>query len=363
MLAIENLAHRYSQSQTLSLDDVSFHLKEKDIGCLLGPSGCGKSTLLRCIAGFESILRGSIQIGGTILSSPQKIVPPEKREVGIVFQDFALFPHMSVGENIRFAISPLGLSRSDMRSQVSDMLRVLELSSFIDRFPRELSGGQQQRVAIGRALIRKPRLLLLDEPFSNLDADLRERMKQEVKQLLRFFGVTGLMVTHDQSEAFDVADFVGILMNGKLQQWSSPSEIYSHPCSIEVAKFVGLSAFLPVLSVEGRHKIDTELGCISVNDCSSDFMDRLDKRPHSELCFLVRPEQITVSQASESEGVFANVYRRQFRGAFTLYELELRSGRRITWIGTGRQSCYQINDKIRVRIDPSQKVTLFEQKK
>lgn len=213
--------------------DVSFQLGQGEIGCLLGESGCGKTTILRSIAGFEPLQEGSILLDGEVISSPTQVLPPEQRHVGMMFQDYALFPHLKVGENIGFGLRKL--PRHQRQARVDEMLQLVGLKAYEDRYPHELSGGQQQRVALARALAPEPQLLLLDEPFSNLDVDTRERLAFELRDILKQTGHTALLVTHNHDEAFALADQIGVMAKGKLQQWASPAALYDHPANSYVS--------------------------------------------------------------------------------------------------------------------------------
>jgi iron(III) transport system ATP-binding protein len=229
MLAVDRITVSYpgDKNQVAAVKAVSFSLQKGDIGCLLGASGCGKTTVLRAIAGFEPLQSGSISLGGRILSSDKAIVAPEKRHVGMMFQDYALFPHLSVQDNIGFGLR--ALNKDQRHERVQAMLKLVGLSDMGARFPHALSGGQQQRVALARALAPEPELLLLDEPFSNLDVDTRERLAFELRDILKDTGHTALLVTHNHDEAFALADQIGVMSEGCLQQWASPSALHDAP--------------------------------------------------------------------------------------------------------------------------------------
>ena len=226
MLVIEQLALSYGQQQVLQ--QVSLQLASGQLGCLLGPSGSGKSSLLRAIAGFEQADSGQISLAGQLLSASGHHLPPQHRQVGMVFQDFALFPHLTVADNIAFGLA--GQSKLQQQQRVTALLALVGLSALANRYPHQLSGGQQQRVALARALAPKPRLLLLDEPFSGLDADLRQQLAADVAAILRAEQISALLVTHDQQEAFALADQIGVLSGGRLLQWDTPLKLYQQPC-------------------------------------------------------------------------------------------------------------------------------------
>ena len=216
--------------------DFTLGLAKGQIGSLLGASGCGKSTVLRAIAGFEPVRRGQVSLGGTVLSSAHVHCPPERRQVGMMFQDYALFPHLTVAQNVGFGLRRQPRQASAM--QVAQMLDMVGLAEAGDSYPHELSGGQQQRVALARALAPEPDVLLLDEPFSNLDVDTREHLAFEVRDILRSSGHTAILVTHNQAEAFAIADRIGVMAAGRLLQWDSPYNLHHHPRDDAVADFV-----------------------------------------------------------------------------------------------------------------------------
>ena len=220
LLSLTDLSCGYADQPIVQ--QLNLHLNSGDIGCLLGPSGCGKTTTLRAIAGFEPILKGSITLAGEVISRPKFTLAPEKRRIGMVFQDYALFPHLSVEKNIAFGIR----KHPDAERITQELLELVKLGGLGKRYPHELSGGQQQRVALARALAPEPRLLLLDEPFSNLDGELRRRLSQEVRDILKHRGTSAILVTHDQEEAFAMSDSIGVFNKCRLEQWDSPFNLY-----------------------------------------------------------------------------------------------------------------------------------------
>lgn len=226
-----------------AVDGVSLHLQRGQIGCLLGVSGCGKTTVLRALAGFEPLQGGCIHIEGRCVAEGDGGLPAEKRRVGMMFQDYALFPHLDIAANVGFGLG--GLARGARREQVRAMLELVGLADAAGKFPHELSGGQQQRVALARALAPDPALLLLDEPFSNLDVDTRQQLAAELRALLKRTGTTVLMVTHDQGEAFALGDAIGVMARGRILQWGDARSLYAHPASIEVARFIGRGSVVP----------------------------------------------------------------------------------------------------------------------
>jgi iron(III) transport system ATP-binding protein len=314
LLELARVGKRFGTDRPAAVDGLTFSLEAGHILALLGPSGCGKTTTLRLIAGFETPDAGHIAIGGRIVARAGDAgVPPEERGVGVVFQDYALFPHLSVEANVAFGVSRL--PRAARRARVTRMLELVGLAEFAGRYPHELSGGQQQRVAAARALAPEPALLLLDEPFSNLDADLRAQMRDEVQKILRTTGTTAVFVTHDQEEAFTIADEVGVLNQGRLEQLGPPETIYHHPATPFVAEFVGAADFLPGLVTP--RGIVTEIGV---------FDNAEGREPGEKVRVMIRPDDVTFVP-DESGG--AVLLQRYFRGSENLYCLVLSSGHRV----------------------------------
>lgn len=245
LLKLDHLALAYEgedgQLQPV-VQNLSLMLEQGHIGCLLGPSGCGKTTVLRSIAGFEPPRAGTIALGGQVISSASHQLAPEHRQVGMMFQDYALFPHLTVEQNIAFGLRRLEKAKRLLR--VDELLSLTALESTRTRYPHELSGGQQQRVALARALAPEPRLLLLDEPFSNLDIDTRERLAYEVRDILQATGHTAILVTHNQAEAFAIADRIGVMRQGVIEQWGTPFQLDQHPASEFVSDFIRREALL-----------------------------------------------------------------------------------------------------------------------
>jgi iron(III) transport system ATP-binding protein len=235
ILELKNIYHAYDKN--LVIRNISLKLKQGTIGCLLGHSGCGKTTVLRAVAGFEDVIDGEILMEGKIVSKKGWSLAPERRHIGMVFQDYALFPHLTAFENV--AIGLWKLEQSQRIKMVSNVLDTVHLGDVQTSYPHELSGGQQQRVALARALARMPKLLLMDEPFSNLDINLREKISMEVREILKKYGITALIVTHNQYEAFAMADEIGVMKEGEVQQWDTAYNVYHKPVNQFVADFVG----------------------------------------------------------------------------------------------------------------------------
>ena len=239
MASVELVGVAKSYGGQAAVDGIDLAIPDGALVCLLGPSGCGKTTTLRLIAGFMSPDAGEIRVGGAVLSSPRATAPPEARRMSMVFQSYALWPHMTVARNVAYGLELRGLPREDIRRRVDAILSVTRLSVFAERYPGELSGGQQQRAALARALVVEPQTLLLDEPLSNLDANLREEMRFEIRRLHQEFKYTTVSVTHDQSEAMTAADLIVVMNAGRIEQVGSPEDVYRHPRSRFVAGFIG----------------------------------------------------------------------------------------------------------------------------
>ncbi|MGE6329679.1 ABC transporter ATP-binding protein [Psychrobacter pacificensis] len=327
--SVQNLIVGYDD--TIVVNGMSLVLEQGEIGCFLGYSGCGKTTALRAIAGLEQSRGGTIHLNNQRLTEKTArhsfTMAPAKRGMGMVFQDYALFGHLSVAKNIAFGLNKW--SAADKKARVAEMLSLVELTEHADKRPNELSGGQQQRVALARALAPKPKLLLLDEPFSNLDVVLRESLAMNVRDILKRTNTTAILVTHDQNEAFALADKVGVMDKGRLVQWATPSELYHEPVSPFVAEFVGEGAMIDGIIKEGR--VETALGNIYRR------MEVYDQSGQPQYCeydypngtpikVLVRPDDIIHDDDSTQTAL---VIGRVFRGANYLYRLQLDDGQTI----------------------------------
>ena len=347
LLAVNQLRCAYQGHQVL--DSVSFSIAEGEIACLLGPSGCGKTTVLRAIAGFLEPQAGTISVHGEVISSAAAVVPPERRGMGMVFQDYALFPHMSIADNIAFGLK--GMSRAQKQAAVAEVLALVELPDLGARYPHELSGGQQQRVALARALAPKPRLLLMDEPFSNLDTDLRRQLSGEMRRILKKQRIASIMVTHDQQEAFTISDRLGILSAGRVQQWGTPEELFYQPASPEVAAFVGKGTLL-----EGTALAPDCLRCeLGELEFAEPFADEV--VAGTALKLFLRPGDIRLV----AEGhVPAEVLSCEFHGSQTLYRVRLDSGLELEAIESGMHR-YPIGERLFVQVAPHRPIVFFDQ--
>lgn len=311
LLEINELQCGYGDQQVV--DGLTLNIAPGMISCLLGPSGCGKTTVLRAIAGFEPLTGGGISLKGELISSPGHTTPPDKRGLGMMFQDYALFPHLSVTDNITFGLRKL--SRRERRDEAHGLLELVGLESYGERFPHELSGGQQQRVALARALAPRPELLLLDEPFSNLDVELRERLAIDVRDILKARGTAALFVTHDQHEAFVMGERIGIMNQGRIVQWDTPFNLYHEPNDRFVADFIGEGRFLNGNLTE-PNRVTTPLGTISGN--------RAYNWPRGcRVEILLRPDDVHLNEHHELK---CRISERAFRGAETLYTVKLPDG-------------------------------------
>ena len=318
-LEVSQLEVRYAGRAQAAVHGVTLSLKAGDIGVLIGPSGCGKTTLLRAVAGLEPVTGGEIRLTKSVVSSAQLSLPPEQRRIGMVFQDYALFPHLSVGRNVAFGIHQL--PRAEQAARVAEVLQLVGLEGSEHRFPHELSGGQQQRVALARALAPRPQLMLLDEPFSNLDVDLRERLAHEVRGILKAAGATALFVTHDQFEAFAIGDVIGVMHEGHLHQWDDAYTLYHRPATRFVADFIGHGVFAPAtLEQRGDNVVaQTPLGELTdLDECPLPG-----SYPGGACDVLLRADDIV---HDDHAPVQAQIVRKSFRGSEFLYTLRLASG-------------------------------------
>ncbi len=348
LLELAGIRHTYGEQ--VVINDLSLTLKKGNIGCLLGPSGCGKTTVLRCIAGFESVSAGRILLNDTCVSRAGLSLPPEKRQIGMVFQDYALFPHLTVSANIGFGLHRM--PQTERKQRVQELLQTVSLVDVTSKYPHELSGGQQQRVALARALAPRPELLLLDEPFSNLDVSLRERLSLEIREILKSQDITAILVTHDQDEAFAVADEIGVMYQGEIQQWDTAYNLYHRPANRFVANFIGQGVFLPGTVLDSQ-QVEIELGVLKGNipqQCQSGC-DGCGKGCTVDV--LLRPDDIVHDDASPLQ---AFVIKKAFRGAEILYTLRLDGGTTVLSLVPSHHN-HAIGEKIGIRLEADHVVT------
>lgn len=322
---------------TTAVNSLSFRVRRGSLACLLGPSGCGKTSALRAIAGFEPVSAGEILLRGEIVSRPGSTLPPERRQLGMVFQEYALFPHLNVYENISFALRKD--SRGERRRRADELLELVNLAGYGERYPHELSGGQQQRVSIARALAPRPELVLLDEPFSSLDVELRERLGMQMHEIFKDQGITAVLVTHDQREAFAMADQIGIMRDGRIVQWDTPYNLYHEPADRFVADFMGQGRFIDGVLVD-HDTLQTEVGIIKGNRAYG-------WSSGAKVDVLLRPDDV---QDDPDSPLRATVVKRAFKGPQILYTLALDSGARLLALFPSHLD-YAEGRRIGIRID------------
>jgi iron(III) transport system ATP-binding protein len=347
-LELQDLSVHYPGRSQAAVDAVNMDLAQGEVGVLVGPSGCGKTSLLRAVAGLEPVSGGRILINQRLVSDAHGHVPPEERRVGMVFQDFALFPHLSVHGNVAYGLNRLSSARQ--RERVNEVLALVGLSELIDRYPHQLSGGQQQRVALARALAPRPDLLLLDEPFSSLDVELRQRLAHDLRTILKSAGATALMVTHDQAEAFAMGDRVGVMRDGQLHQWSNPYDIYHKPATRFVADFIGHGVLM-----EATWQAD--LGARRVRSVLGEWMvSGPTPAGESGRCqILLRADDIVHDDDSPFQG---RILSKQFRGADFLYVLALDSGHEVMSLVPSHHD-HALGERIGIRVMPEH-VVVFD---
>jgi len=340
-ISLDQITKRFGK--TTVLQNLSLEVNESERLVILGPSGCGKTTTLRLIAGLEKPDAGEIYIAGEQVSTARHIVPPDRRDIGMVFQDLALWPHMTVGGNVGFVLR--SMTRSDRKARVLETLRLVRMDDRVSSYPHELSGGEQQRVAIARALVSQPKVLLMDEPLSNLDVHLREELRQEICRIQRQLGVTLLYVTHDQEDAMAIADRVAVMNRGKLEQVDAPEEVYHKPKTCFVAGFFGLTNLIPgKIVLPGV--VETEIGRIVCDTASC--------RGINTVTLAFRPELIEITNDGQVEGVVTD---RIFKGDRLIYRVSV-NGRSIA-VQTG--DAFSVGDKVGLRFSRQPVVLVEEQ--
>jgi len=332
ILSVQDLTKRFEPEAPPVVHDVSFEVGDGEIFAILGPSGCGKTTTLRCVAGFEQATAGTIRVRERLLTGPDVHVSPEARDIGIVFQNYALFPHLTVRENVAFGLSEAPEAERAARAQ--EALEMVGLGGFEDRQPHHLSGGQQQRVALARTLAPEPDLILLDEPFSNLDALLRQETRQEVRELLKSRGMSAVLVTHNQEEALSFADRLAVMRGGQLDQVGTPEDVYYHPRTLFVAQFLGRTNLL--LSQATGAEADTPLGRVGLNEAAE-----------GTVLVSMRPEHLALEAPETSDGTTATVVGRAFKGHDITYRVCCHGNEYL--VHTDNRHLYEPGDTVAVR--------------
>jgi len=335
ILEVKNIECQH-RGQTV-VQDMSCHINEGDLHCLLGPSGCGKTTALRAIAGFQPLHHGEIFLNNERVSYPGYTKAPEKRHIGMVFQDYALFPHMNVKQNISFGLR--NKSKKENQHAVDKMLEVVNLSGYGERYIHELSGGQQQRVALARALAPEPKLILLDEPFSNLDIEMRERLSRDVRDILKSRGTTGVLVTHDQHEAFSFGDMIAVMNKGQILQRDSAYNLYHSPINRFVADFIGQGVFIRG-ELTTHDTVKTSLGTIK-GDRAYEWAEG------TQVELLLRPDDIIADDQGILEGT---VIQKAFKGAEILYTLQLDNDIEVLSLFPSHHN-HEIGEKVKLRLE------------
>ena len=334
LLVVDQIEKSFEKNKPV-VDQVTFQVGKDEIFALLGPSGCGKTTTLRLISGFERLDSGFVMLNGKLLSSQGDYVPPQKRGIGFVFQDYALFPHMTALENVAFGLTDLPKHKRKVFAE--EVLCRTGMGDFKDRSPAELSGGQQQRVALARAIAPEPELILLDEPFSNLDAMLRTITRKEVRSIIKKARMSAILVTHDQEEALSFADRLGVMNNGKIEQIGTPEDVYYKPKTKFVAQFLGKTNLFEA-DVNNTDKIDTNLGLM-----------RLNCRAQGHITCSIRPEHLTLEKPSGTtdESKLGIIAAREFKGHDITYHVEFGSDRYI--VHTDNRVLFEPSDEVVVK--------------
>lgn len=333
LLTVTHLSKAFDESGPV-VDDVSFQVREDEIFALLGPSGCGKTTTLRLISGFEQADRGSVTIEDKVLESPDRHVAPQDRGIGFVFQDYALFPHLSAIENVAFGLTDIPKHKRKVYAE--EVLCRTGMGDYQDRNPSELSGGQQQRVALARAIAPKPKFVLLDEPFSNLDAMLRETTRKEVRDILKKAGMSALLVTHDQEEALSFADRIAVMNEGRIEQVGTPEEVYYHPQTKFVAQFLGRTNLFQA-DATGGSEVSTQLGRMNLN-CNA----------CGKVLCSIRPEHLTLEKPNgQHPDEVGTVLSREFKGHDITYHVQLKDRKYL--VHTDNRVIFEANDSVVIK--------------
>jgi iron(III) transport system ATP-binding protein len=348
-LVLRNVSRNFGDHA--AVHDFNLALEEGELVSLLGPSGCGKTTTLRMIAGFMAPTRGTIELDGKVISSPESSLPPEKRQMSMIFQSYAIWPNMTVAENVGFGLKVRNVNADETRRRVNEMLEVVQLGALRDRYPAELSGGQQQRVALARSIVVKPSVLLLDEPLSNLDANLREEMRFEIRRLHDEFRMTMVYVTHDQAEAMVTSDRIAVMNQGHLEQVDAPYEMYHRPKTKFVAGFIGRTNFLKGTRRDGA--IDFG-GFVVPSELLSSGGSAA-----GDVLASIRPQNIRLSReepaaAAQRCCIEASVQRRAYLGESWDYHLAFAGPAEPLRVATGPRDVFEVGEKVFAQIDTSQ---------
>ena len=333
-LQLQDVCLAYGDKSVVQHVDLA--MGSDEIVCLLGPSGCGKSTLLRSIAGFQSLASGAISLDDKVLAADNIEVTPEQRQIGMVFQDVALFPHLTIAKNIAFGIH--AWSRAERHARVEELLALVDLRGYGSRYPHELSGGQQQRVALARAMAPRPKLLLMDEPFSGLDAMLREELVPQVAEVLKRESMAAILVTHDQNEAFAMADRIGVMRNGRIEQWNTAYNIYHRPATKFVADFIGEGDFLDATVLDSE-TLSSSLGDLR-GPCDG-------YQTGSEVQVFIRPDDVLHDDTSELQG---RIISKRFRGTHFLYRVMVADGQQLSCFADSHHD-HQIGENIGIKLN------------
>src|SRR4028119_78910 len=351
ILHLKGITKQFSQTTIPAVETVTLTLPQGDLLGLLGPSGCGKTTLLRLIAGFEQPQAGTIEIADRTVAGGSYSVAPEQRDVGMVFQDYALFPHLTVAKNVAFGLHNLRKQPTfNIKKRTAEAIALVGLEGLENRYPHELSGGQQQRVALARAIAPQPALVLLDEPLSNLDVQVRLRLRQEVREILKATGTSGVFVTHDREEALSISDWVAVMRQGQLEQFGTPEEVYQEPASRFVAEFVTQANFV---SASLKQDVwETEVGCFAVKRDSGSQVP-CDVSTQGEL--MIRQEDLSLYLDEDSPVVICD---RQFLGRENRYCLKTPSGEKLYALTTAG-NVFPIGSKVRLSCGENSPLAFF----
>lgn len=343
LLKINGLTKSFDQNGPV-VNNVAFEVDKNEIFALLGPSGCGKTTTLRLIAGFEQCDAGEVYIDHELVESPQKHLSPQKREIGFVFQDYALFPHMTALENVAFSLREVERKKRPVLAE--EVLCRTGMEKYKHRMPDELSGGQQQRVALARAIAPKPRLVLMDEPFSGLDAMLRDSTRKEVRTILKKSGMSAVLVTHDQEEALSFADRIAVMNNGQIEQIGTPEEVYYQPKTQFVAQFLGRTNLFRA-HADGSNNVETRLGPVKIN-----------KEAEGLILCSIRPEHLTIERCGSDEAESGIITGREFRGHDITYHVLFKGDKYI--VHTDNRLLFDVDEEVIVK--PLEPAVVLDQK-